>query len=130
MVTRGFPIGSSIVVTVCGARGHLLDDFPGPGEDVFSPNVGKPSPQLRVQFLGWKAGPTPVVDAATDNWNRTPALKSVSTPFTAWARSGRWACQSFSFGPTTKLLAYVALGISGINHRAGTYVAFDIVPTP
>jgi len=128
--TGTFPVGSSFVVTVCATRGHLLDDPPDPGEDVFSPNVGKPSPQVRVQFLGWKAGGIPVVNPLTDNWNRTPTFKSASAPFTAWAASGVWACQLFSFGPTTKALAYGALGISGINHRAGTYVAFDVVPTP
>ena len=125
-----FAIGSSFVVTVCATRGHLRDVPPTPGEDVFTPNVGKPSPQVRVQFFGWKAGVTPVVDAATDNWNRTPTFKSAPLPFTAWDDSGVWACQLFSFGPTAKAFAYVALGISGINHRAGTYVAFDIVPTP
>jgi hypothetical protein len=129
-VAGTFPNGSSFVVTVCGTRGHLRNAPPNPGQDVFSPNVGKPSPQLRVQFFGWKEGSTPVVDATTDNWNRTPTFKSAAVSFTAWTHSGMWACQSFSFGPTTKPLVYVALGISGINHRAGTYVAFDVVPTP
>ena len=102
-----------------------------PASDDFSPNVGKPSPQLRVQFLGWKAGIPPVVDPTTDNWNRTPTFKSAVLQFTRWADSGEWACQLFSSGAIIdKSLAYIALGISGINHRAGTYVAFDIVPSP
>jgi hypothetical protein len=125
-------------VNICATRGHLLPDPPDPGDDPFtscrSGDFGLPCPEVKVQLFAWKAGGTPVI-GSNDNWSRTPTFHSSPLPFTDWANNGNnageWACQLFTFHYDKPPVAtYVALSISGLNHRDATYVAFDCVPGP
>jgi hypothetical protein len=68
----------------------------------------------------------PVVNPETDNWSRTPNAV-MSRAFSAWPASGSWASQTFQFviGVDQQ---YVALALTGKNHTAASYVAFDVAP--
>jgi len=51
----------------------------------------------------------------------------INTPFTNWGANGDWSVQTFSF-TLTQNIAYLSLGISGINSVHDSYIAWDIAP--
>lgn len=112
-----FRSGPEFTITLFGNRGRL-SGAPSPG----FPNT--PS-ELTLQFFGWKAGSFPFVDPSSDNWSRTPAVL-LSQSFTKWAANGDWAVQIFKF-TSNQTLQYISLAVTGKNHNAASYVAFDIL---
>lgn len=120
VVAGPFPAGTTFTITLFGNRGRL-SGAPSP----LFPNV--PS-ELTLQFFGWKAGGFPFVDPSSDNWSRTPTVV-LSRSFTKWAANGDWAFETFQFAPN-QTLQYISLAVTGKNHKAASYVAFDICRRP
>jgi hypothetical protein len=118
VVAGPFPADTTFTITLFGNRGRL-SGAPSP----LFPNV--PS-ELTLQFFGWKTGGYPFVDPSSDNWSRTPTVV-VSRPFSNWAANGKWAVQTFHFTPN-QTLQYISLSVTVKNHKASSYVAFDILP--
>jgi hypothetical protein len=120
VVAGPFPADKTFTITLFGNRGRL-SGAPSP----LFPNV--PS-ELTLQFFGWKVGAYPFVDPSSDNWSRTPTVV-LSRSFTNWAANGEWAVQTFQFSPK-QTLQYISLSVTVKNHKASSYVAFDILPPP
>ena len=118
VVAGPFLAGTRFTITLFGNRGRL-SGAPSP----LFPNV--PS-ELTLQFFGWKVGGYPFVDPSSDHWSRTPTIV-VSRSFTNWAANGDWAVQTFPF-TIDQTLQYISLSVTGKNHKAASYVAFDILP--
>lgn len=114
-----FPAGTVFTVTVLASRGRLA----GAGTATFP--SAKAASELSLQFFAWAAGSLPAVNPSTDDWSRKPKV-TVRSVFTAWAAPGAWAAQTFQFAVPVEV-AYVSLALTAKNHRAASYVAFDIV---
>jgi hypothetical protein len=113
-VPGDFKVGTVFRITIWANRGRLGG----------ASNAGSLTSEVLVQFYGWGAGEKPMIDQSTDNWSRRPSVKIIRK-FTNWRPTGGdWASQVFRF-VTTKALKYVTLGITGMNHKQSSYVAFD-----
>jgi hypothetical protein len=118
-VAGSYPTGTVFTVTVLANRGRLA----AAGSAAFP--TARTASELTLQFFAWSAGAVPAVNPSTDDWSRKPKfiLRAV---FTDWAENGAWAAQTFHFTVTVPV-AYVSLAVTGKNHRAASYVAFDIL---
>ena len=123
-LSTSFASGTEFQVTVWANRGRL--DSNGNLVSNF-PNLNA-APELNVQLRGWGAGSLPTVDAATDNWSRSPQ-QTQTQMFSNWGSPGAWTSQTFSF-TNSVAWEYISLSISGLNHNHDQYVAWDIAPIP
>jgi hypothetical protein len=119
-VSGPFPAGTAFTVTVFGNRGRLTS--------APTPLFPSAPSELTLQFFGWKAGTFPFVDPSSDNWSRTPAIV-ISRRFANWAANGEWASETFTF-TITQTLQFISVAVTGKNHKAASYVAFDVLALP
>lgn len=118
-VAGSFPAGTAFTVTVFASRGRL----PAAGTAAFGSATA--ASEATLQFFAWTAGGHPVVNPATDDWSRRPKF-TIRRVFSAWAANGEWGSQTFQFTVTAPV-EYVSLAVTGKNHKAASYVAFDIL---
>ena len=111
-----FAPGTVFEVTVWANRGRL--------NTASTAAFGNSPSEVTLQFFGWGPGQVPVVNPHTDDWSRRPSV-TLKRSFTQWAPNGEWAAQLVQF-VTPKALAYIALAVTGQNHKDVSYVAFDL----
>ena len=112
-----FLSGTTFTATVFANRGRLSTAPTALFESAPS--------EVTLQFFGWRAGGMPVVDPASDNWDRTPAV-TINRSFTSWGPNGEWASQTLLF-PINTELRYISLSLTAKNHKRASYAAFDLV---
>ena len=111
-----FPAGTVFHVTVWANRGRL--------QGARGPEFESQPSEVSVQFFGWGAGNTPVVNPNTDNWSRTTSV-NLSTRLPTGRPMAYGPSQTFEF-VTPKDLSYVSLALTGKNHIKASYAALDL----
>jgi len=115
------PVGTCFGARLLVNRGRLSDPT-----KLFT--SAAPTVHLRIQ--GWRPltpppGPAPVLDPDEDVWSRRPTAMNCQFSFTNYAAPGAWSGPQNFQCTAQQPVAWVSLGISGVNHSHDSYVAFD-----